>query len=219
MARWHSLSADHTFLPFACRSGAGAASFAIGSFIPEIEVTKMRQIARVFLVAAGGLLLAIAANAQSNDSPVVKLAVAPSYPALALALPKGTDVSVDITVDKNGDVITANAVEGSPLLFQAALSAARKWKFASEATSTIARLTFSFKVLPKDAPDEEATAIFMPPYHLEVRRKLPEPTVNYGEKYLGVGETWEPRGVFPAFSRQDFSSLYESHPLFLWKSS
>jgi TonB family protein len=59
----------------------------------------------------------------------VKL-VKPDYPAAARATRARGAVTVKATVDENGDVISAEAVSGDPLLWQAAEKAAKKSKFS-----------------------------------------------------------------------------------------
>ena len=124
-------------------------------------------------------LLAQPSEPTSAHDPGARIVIAPDYPALAFALPNGGNVHVDVTIDDQGKVTAAKAVDGSPLLFQAALTAAKKWEFVIPRSSTAARLSFKFKPMPKDTPDEEVTTIFMPPYEVEVRRRIPKPTVNY----------------------------------------
>lgn len=53
----------------------------------------------------------------------------PAYPAAARAVRASGAVSVQVTVDEAGDVISASAVSGHPLLRQAAEEAARQAKF------------------------------------------------------------------------------------------
>jgi TonB family protein len=53
----------------------------------------------------------------------------PVYPAIARAAGAQGTVSVRITVDEDGDVIAAEAVSGHPLLYTAAVDAARESKF------------------------------------------------------------------------------------------
>lgn len=55
--------------------------------------------------------------------------VQPPYPALAKAAGAEGAVQVAITVNENGEVTTTEAVSGHPLLKEAALEAAREWKF------------------------------------------------------------------------------------------
>ena len=54
----------------------------------------------------------------------------PEYPAAALAVKAGGTVSVKVLIDENGEVISAAAVSGHPLLRAAATEAARNAKFA-----------------------------------------------------------------------------------------
>lgn len=54
----------------------------------------------------------------------------PAYPAIAKAANASGAVNVQVTVDERGNVITASAVSGHPLLRQAAVSAARSSKFS-----------------------------------------------------------------------------------------
>jgi TonB family protein len=54
---------------------------------------------------------------------------APEYPAAAKAVRAAGTVVVEVTVDENGNVISAAAVSGHPLLQSAAVTAAREAKF------------------------------------------------------------------------------------------
>ncbi len=53
----------------------------------------------------------------------------PPYPAAARAVRASGAVNVQVLIDENGSVVSANAVSGHPLLRQAAESAARSAKF------------------------------------------------------------------------------------------
>lgn len=53
----------------------------------------------------------------------------PPYPAPAKAVRAGGDVSIQVTIDERGNVISASAVSGHPLLRKAAEDAARGAKF------------------------------------------------------------------------------------------
>lgn len=53
----------------------------------------------------------------------------PPYPPAAKAVRASGTVSVQVTIDENGNVISASAAGGHPLLQQAAVSAARQAKF------------------------------------------------------------------------------------------
>ena len=56
--------------------------------------------------------------------------VKPPYPPAARAVRASGQVSVQVTIDENGSVISASAVSGHPLLKQAAEQAARSSKFS-----------------------------------------------------------------------------------------
>lgn len=53
----------------------------------------------------------------------------PAYPAAAKAVGASGAVTVQVTLDENGNVISASAVSGHPLLKQSAVAAARQAKF------------------------------------------------------------------------------------------
>ncbi|QQS33359.1 MAG: TonB family protein [Acidobacteriota bacterium] len=54
----------------------------------------------------------------------------PAYPPAAKAVRAGGSVSVQVLIDENGNVVSANAVSGHPLLQAAAASAARGARFS-----------------------------------------------------------------------------------------
>src|SRR5215831_12725989 len=75
--------------------------------------------------------------------------VEPAYPPLAKAAHISGSVVVEVTIDESGDVISANPISGHPLLKDAAVNAARGWKFAKTTLSgvpvkVIGAITFNF---------------------------------------------------------------------------
>jgi len=54
----------------------------------------------------------------------------PEYPAVARAAKAAGNVTVEVTIDEEGNVISARSVSGHPLLQSAALTAARQAKFS-----------------------------------------------------------------------------------------
>lgn len=56
--------------------------------------------------------------------------VKPAYPAAAKAVRASGAVNVQVTIDEKGDVISASAVSGHPLLRASAVQAARESKFS-----------------------------------------------------------------------------------------
>jgi TonB family protein len=118
--------------------------------------------------------------AGTGSPPTVIAAVAPTYPGIALAMPNGGGVTVEISIGPDGKVSDTKVVSGAAPLRHPALEAARLWRFAPEDAGKKATLVFSFKVMPKDTSAEDLTPIFRPPYGVEVRRTMPVPVVNYG---------------------------------------
>ena len=77
--------------------------------------------------------------------------VEPSYPPLAKAARVSGAVVVEVTVDEAGNVISARAVSGHPLLKDAAVAAARGWRFTPTQLSgtpvkVIGTITFNFNL-------------------------------------------------------------------------
>ncbi len=77
--------------------------------------------------------------------------VQPSYPALAKAAQVSGAVIVEILIDEEGNVASARAITGHPLLKDAAVAAARRWKFlptelSGEPVQAIGTITFKFSL-------------------------------------------------------------------------
>ncbi|HZG54086.1 MAG TPA: energy transducer TonB [Pyrinomonadaceae bacterium] len=95
--------------------------------------------------------------------------VPPTYPAIAKAAGAQGPVSVEIVVGETGDVEAAKAASGHPLLQQAAVEAARQWKFAptqlsGNAVKVSGTISFNF-TLPKEgeaAAGEGAMRVLIP---------------------------------------------------------
>jgi TonB family protein len=73
----------------------------------------------------------------------------PSYPEQAKEARVSGAVVVEITIDEEGNVINAQALSGHPMLRDAAIEAARQWKFApttlqEQPVKVIGTLTFNF---------------------------------------------------------------------------
>ena len=77
--------------------------------------------------------------------------VDPTYPPLARAARVWGTVVVEVTIDENGNVESARAVSGHPLLKDAAVQAARGWKFPQTKqrglpVRVIGSMTFNFQL-------------------------------------------------------------------------
>lgn len=76
--------------------------------------------------------------------------VEPAYPPLAKAARISGSVVVEVTVDEEGSVIGARTLSGHPLLKEAAVTAARGWKFKQTTldgrpVKVLGTITFNFK--------------------------------------------------------------------------
>jgi TonB family protein len=116
-------------------------------------------------------------NGQALDAPTVVSAVAPTYPRFvrggAGAFDLTGEIFVQVSIDETGNVSSARALNGAPLLQQVAQKAAKRWKFASAAKDMgirKVRLNFIFRTMPRGTSDEDMSPIFKPPYSVEVRR-------------------------------------------------
>ncbi len=103
--------------------GGGGTGNAIGPVVSSDDDAppppKPTPPPRPKTVVSGGVL-----NGKAISKP------APSYPAIAKQARASGSVTVQITVDEGGRVVSASAVSGHPLLQQAAVSAVRNWRFS-----------------------------------------------------------------------------------------
>jgi protein TonB len=77
--------------------------------------------------------------------------VQPDYPPLARAAKVSGAVAVEVVVDEAGDVVSARAISGHPLLKDAAVDAARQWKFEilivnGKPARFVGTVTFNFQL-------------------------------------------------------------------------
>jgi protein TonB len=75
----------------------------------------------------------------------------PLYPPLAKAARVSGAVVVEATVDEEGDVLSARALSGHPLLRDTAVAAARGWKFTAttldgKPVKVVGTITFNFSL-------------------------------------------------------------------------
>ncbi|MDQ3750497.1 MAG: energy transducer TonB [Acidobacteriota bacterium] len=91
------------------------------------KVTKFDS--KVFGTADEGKEL----KAESNESVInsnARIIAKPKYPASARAVRAVGSVQVQVTLDEDGEVVSADAINGHPLLRQAAETAAKESRFA-----------------------------------------------------------------------------------------
>jgi len=112
-----------------------------------------------FLFAVATVVLAGVALAEDTDLHVstgeaIKAAtskVQPDYPPMAKQLGLRGEVEVEAHIDESGSVESVKAKTGNPILANAAVEAARHWKFTpftanGKPVKVVAELTFNFKM-------------------------------------------------------------------------
>lgn len=111
---------------------------------------SQRCLAAVLAVATVGLPLGASfAGAQATQSEEIvrraKTRVDPNYPELARKMNLAGTVKIEIVVAPNGSVKDARVVGGHPVLANAALDAARKWRFEPASTESKGIIDFKFE--------------------------------------------------------------------------
>ncbi len=85
---------------------------------------------------------------QTQNEELVRRAktkVQPSYPELARKMNIAGTVKIEVTVAPNGTVKDARIVGGHPVLANAALDAARKWRFEPSSSESSGIIDFKFE--------------------------------------------------------------------------
>jgi TonB family protein len=89
------------------------------------------------------------AGGQATQSDEIvrraKSKVEPAYPELARKMSISGTVKIEIVVAPNGTVKEARVVGGHPVLANAALDAARKWRFEPASTESKGIIDFKFE--------------------------------------------------------------------------
>ena len=111
----------------------------------------------------------------------------PVYPPLARAAKVSGSVTVEVTINEEGDVISARAISGHPLLRDSAIDAARKWRFnptklSSVPVEVIGKIVFDFSLNGKDAEPEEKS--------IATLEKQVRDTPNSDRAHYDLGEAY-----------------------------
>jgi TonB family protein len=135
----------------------------------------------VALLIAAQLIAATRYSAAEIEQPAVAVAISPPYPIIARHAHASGEVSVEVGINPGGEVVSAKASGGHPLLNGAAERAAKEWQSTPSSSGSSARkanLTFSFRLMPRCAPVTELKSIFYPPYKVEIRSEKPPITCD-----------------------------------------
>ncbi|MEK6321360.1 MAG: TonB family protein [Acidobacteriota bacterium] len=105
--------------------------------------------------------------------------VEPEYPPLAKAARITGSVVVEVTVDEDGNVFSARAISGHPLLKDVAVTAAKDWKFSPTMLSgvlvkVIGTITFNFNLVRKEQIEALKEKVNASPSSAELRYRLAE---------------------------------------------
>ena len=88
----------------------------------------------------------VAAQTQSEEIlRRAKTKVQPAYPELARKMNLSGTVKIEVVVSPNGTVKDARVVGGHPVLANAALDAARKWRFEPTSAESTGIIDFKFE--------------------------------------------------------------------------
>jgi TonB family protein len=111
----------------------------------EVAVSKINHSVPSWIrpLALMALAAVITTSAVAQSGRAVKSQATPAYPELAKKMNVKGAVKVEVTVAANGTVKTAKAMGGHPLLIDAAVNAAKQFKYeAGEETKEV--VTFKF---------------------------------------------------------------------------
>jgi len=100
-------------------------------------------------LTVAGTLAPCYAGAHATQSDEIlrraKSKVQPAYPDLARKMNISGTVKIEVTVSPNGTVKDARVVGGHPVLANAALDAAKKWRFEPAAAESTGVIDFKFE--------------------------------------------------------------------------
>src|SRR5712691_8290304 len=166
-----------------------------------MKVNTQHYAKAAFLMALLFVVRASARGQEANkpcpDQTAVTAAVAPTYPLIALSSHTSGELVVEVKIKWDGSVTSVQAISGSPVLAGGSNHVARLWKFAAAADRTgirTARLTFVYRLVPKDTPTDQLLPVFKPPYRVEITHIVPDDksfpaTINHGRRWLKSDRT------------------------------
>jgi TonB family protein len=104
-----------------------------------------RALLTAALLAGIGALPLRAQEAESDIAHRAKTRVQPAYPELARKMNLRGTVKVQLIVAANGTVKEAKVIGGHPVLANAALEAAKRWRFEPAPAETTGVVEFKFE--------------------------------------------------------------------------
>jgi TonB family protein len=108
--------------------------------------TTAALLAALIVVPVAGPAIAQSQNAQNEEMlRRAKTKVQPVYPDLARKMNITGTVKIEVVVSPNGSVKEARIVGGHPVLSNAALEAAKKWRFEPSSAESTGIIDFKFE--------------------------------------------------------------------------
>lgn len=126
------------------------------------------------------MLLLIAPQVVDGKSCKLKAVehVIPRYPAVAAAATVPGVVYVRVSIDETGRVIKAQVRSGHKLLNDAALKAAKQWRFTSCGHPQSAELVFRFEIGKPGESGTRLEPIYRAPFTVIVKAPYPRDNVQ-----------------------------------------
>jgi len=116
-------------------------------------------------------------RSQTNAPSIVSVAI-PNYSPVALHSHTSGEVVIEMTVNSRGAVTSTKAISGNEILIALSKKVAKRWRFepTNEMLPRTARVTFSFRLLPRSSPIEELlpTVSFKPSYRVDIPHVFPD---------------------------------------------
>ena len=89
-------------------------------------------------------MVCVAPGVRADENRKALVSPKPEYPEVAKKLSLRGIAKIQVTIAANGRVVDAMVIGGHPILANAALSAARNWKFEAGSSQTTEILEFHF---------------------------------------------------------------------------
>ena len=126
-------------------------------------------------------LLALAPVLGDSVQRDVKIAVAPRYGGIARTGAVNGEVSIKVSVAKNGVVLKIKSIKGPPALQKDALDAVRRWVFEPYKEETEQEINMVFEILSRDRPESDEGVTYIRPASFHIKARLPDPSVNWAQ--------------------------------------
>jgi hypothetical protein len=149
----------------------------------------MRALLIFFLALSFGGQIAVAQ--QTREYPLVVRADAPSYPPLARMARITGKIEAAFSV-RGGEVITAEAKSGHPLLVKATVENIRSWHFPPQVSGSFATV-FEYRLKGKETPSMQNPKVEMQlPIFVTITATPTRPSSNDSEPVAGPDSAVKP---------------------------